>query len=72
MMSLRRVEYSPRGLAMGQSRKPPDGRKRRLSKLIKIFEKLAAALERDAAHKRSHPFEKSQAAIADTVSTEAA
>ena len=39
---------------MPRQRKPASGQKRGSSKLIKEIEKLAAALERNAAHKRDH------------------
>jgi hypothetical protein len=41
---------------MQRARKPASGQRRGHSKLIKEMEKLAAALERNAAHKRGHPF----------------
>ena len=41
---------------MQRARKPASGQRRGRSKLVKEMEKLPAALERNAAHKRGHPF----------------
>ena len=41
---------------MQRARKPASGQRRGRSKLVKEMEKLASALERNAAHKRGHPF----------------
>ena len=41
---------------MQRARKSASGKRRGHSKLVREMEKLAAALERNAAHKRGHPF----------------
>jgi hypothetical protein len=60
---LRRVELEERDLAMAKPRKSTSPRKRAAAspargwaRLVEEIEKLAAALERDAAHKLTHHF----------------